>query len=267
MHFSKLLMAAMVGAASAAPAPILDGVGNVVTGVTGSLGLSGSTAGSTTGVSGSASGTAVVTYMDGPTVIKNINAIADLSATAKTTIENLNIGALTIVLSPSTITTVANQFIGITALVQSDITAMATSPIATLALDVQLQVCSTFKTFVKIHQDLLSVVIGKSGLLVSLGGGPIAVALRGLEAVVDTIALGLINAVPGCAGTDTDVKADAAALDVTINAAICAYTPAGPAQDILSSVASTVKSTAGVDLTAINICPVLLSVFGKFSLS
>jgi len=247
MHFSKLLMATMVGAASAAPAPI----GGLIGGITGS------TTKSTTDVTGSVSGRAVVTYMDAPQVVGAINAIADLSVKARGTIQGLDVTPLTIILHPDVIATIGQQFVGIATLVQADISAMATSPIGALAVEGQAQVCTTFKTFVKIHQDLLNVVIGKTGLIQSLGGAPIAAALRGLETVVDTIAIELINAVPTCANVDGGLKSDAAALKVTISAAICAYTPAGPAQDVLSSIGGLLNLPA----STIDVCPTLLKVF------
>ncbi|KAF2439021.1 hypothetical protein P171DRAFT_129647 [Karstenula rhodostoma CBS 690.94] len=73
--------------------------------------------------------------------------------------------------------------------------------------------------FVRVHQELLAILIGRSGLLetgpirrspVSLADGmlvgrgeqgfvgrPIAVALRALEGVVDTLAVGIVTLVPG----------------------------------------------------------------------
>lgn len=74
--------------------------------------------------------------------------------------------------------------------------------------------------FVRVHQELLAILIGRSGLLekgpfkrstavnpadgklVERGeqgfiGRPIAVALRGLEGIVDTLAVGIVDLVPG----------------------------------------------------------------------
>ncbi|KAG9691949.1 hypothetical protein KCU95_g7519, partial [Aureobasidium melanogenum] len=78
--------------------------------------------------------------------------------------------------------------------------------------------------FVVVHQNLLNVVIGKSGLLQSIFLGPVAAVLRSLEGVVDTLAFGVIDSVPACADNATSDKDN---LDGTLSKAICAYTPGG----------------------------------------
>ncbi|KAH0285472.1 hypothetical protein M436DRAFT_85319 [Aureobasidium namibiae CBS 147.97] len=86
------------------------------------------------------------------------------------------------------------------------------------------KVCDAFANFVVVHQNLLQVVIGKSGLLQGVFLDPVAAVLRSLEGVVDTLAFGIIDSVPVCADKATSQKSD---LDDTLGKAICAYTPAG----------------------------------------
>ncbi|KAI4858081.1 hypothetical protein E4T45_00409, partial [Aureobasidium sp. EXF-8846] len=86
------------------------------------------------------------------------------------------------------------------------------------------KVCDAFADFVTVHQNLLKVVIGKSGLLQGIFLGPVAAVLRSLENVVDTLAFGIIDSVPVCADKATANKSN---LDETLGKAICAYTPAG----------------------------------------
>lgn len=78
--------------------------------------------------------------------------------------------------------------------------------------------------FVVIHQQLLAIVIGKSGILEGIFLGPVAAVLRSLEGVVDTLAFGIIDAVPACKASATKNKNK---LDVTLGKAVCAYTPGG----------------------------------------
>jgi len=77
---------------------------------------------------------------------------------------------------------------------------------------------------VVVHQELLKIAIGKSGLLEGIFLSPVAAVLRSLEDVVDTLAFGVIAVVPGCVA-DASAKKDS--LDVTLAQAVCAYTPGG----------------------------------------
>lgn len=49
-------------------------------------------------------------------------------------------------------------------------------------------VCDAFSDFIVVHQELLRIMIGKSGLLESIFLGPVAAVLRSLEEVVDVSA-------------------------------------------------------------------------------
>ncbi|KAI0100790.1 hypothetical protein GGR51DRAFT_575251 [Nemania sp. FL0031] len=83
-----------------------------------------------------------------------------------------------------------------------------------------------FHDFVEVHQFLLSIVIGKAGLLdqVPFIGPPIAAALRGVEGVVDTIALGLSDLVQS---HSDDIMAQGNLLLDTLTTAIESYSSPG----------------------------------------
>ncbi|KAI1809996.1 UVI-1 [Poronia punctata] len=107
----------------------------------------------------------------------------------------------------STATVVISQFEG-----TQPITADAD---ATLVFD-------TFRGFVRVHQELLNILIGKAGILekVPLVGQPIATVLRSVEGVVDTIAITLINTVESKA---KDLQSEANSLGQTLDLAINKY--------------------------------------------
>ncbi|KAM3068826.1 hypothetical protein ACMFMG_010991 [Clarireedia jacksonii] len=188
MHFSKFFIAAFVGAASAAPAAIQQR-----------------------------------DVMTSAVVVANINTIKVRSADLTVTVEGIKFSPLAII-QPATFKLVVDGFTGIITIASNDITAMQTTPIGDLTVAGQTDVCDAFRDFVKVHQNLLSVLISKSGILTQLGGGPIAEVLRSLEEVVDSLALGIIGAIPTCAD---GAKSDLASLDVTIQKARCAYIPLG----------------------------------------
>ncbi|SLM38066.1 hypothetical protein LPUS_08163 [Lasallia pustulata] len=84
-------------------------------------------------------------------------------------------------------------------------------------------VVKSLTTFVEVHQALLNILIGKSGLVPNLlpyVGPPLAQVLRQLESIVDTIAYELIDLVPDNAKDATTQKDS---LDVTLSKAIDAW--------------------------------------------
>ncbi|RSL45086.1 hypothetical protein CEP54_014414 [Fusarium duplospermum] len=82
----------------------------------------------------------------------------------------------------------------------------------------QTDICDAFREFVKVHQALLNVVIGKDSLLSSTPVASIlAAVLRALESGVDKLAFTIIDTVPTCAA---GAKKDLEALDGTIGEAI-----------------------------------------------
>jgi len=83
-------------------------------------------------------------------------------------------------------------------------------------------VADSLRTFVKVHQDLLNILIGKAGLFntVPFIGAPVAFTLRQLEGVVDTVALMLINLAEDFT---SDIANQAGSLSGTITLTIDSY--------------------------------------------
>ncbi|KAK6362670.1 hypothetical protein TWF730_000125 [Orbilia blumenaviensis] len=87
-------------------------------------------------------------------------------------------------------------------------------------------VYNAFHEFYKTHEILLNILIGKAGIVgkVPVVGQPVATALRGVEGVVDTIAITLIGQ------TETrskDLESDANSLGNTLELAIQSYESIG----------------------------------------
>ncbi|KAK4460561.1 hypothetical protein QBC42DRAFT_205529 [Cladorrhinum samala] len=85
-------------------------------------------------------------------------------------------------------------------------------------------VANAFREFVHVHQALLNILIGKAGLITSIPfiGPPMAAVLRSVEAVVDSIAFGIIGTVE-VAAQKTLIQSDANALDGTLTTCINKY--------------------------------------------
>ncbi|KAK4167931.1 hypothetical protein QBC43DRAFT_229374 [Cladorrhinum sp. PSN259] len=83
-------------------------------------------------------------------------------------------------------------------------------------------VFDSFRAFVRVHQELLNILIGKAGILekVPFVGQPIATVLRQVESVVDTISITLINTVEPKAN---DLMTEANSLGSTLDLAIQKY--------------------------------------------
>ncbi|KAI1858562.1 hypothetical protein JX265_010655 [Neoarthrinium moseri] len=83
-------------------------------------------------------------------------------------------------------------------------------------------VFDAFREFVRIHQQLLNILIGKAGLFqtVPFIGAPVAAVLRQIEAIVDTLAFALIDQVESRA---TDLQNQAGSLGMTVQTAIQQY--------------------------------------------
>ncbi|TDZ74535.1 hypothetical protein CTRI78_v000684 [Colletotrichum trifolii] len=79
-----------------------------------------------------------------------------------------------------------------------------------------------FREFVRVHQALLNILIGKAGLFntVPFVGQPVAAVLRQVEAVVDSIAFSLIDLVQSRA---TDLTSQANSLGGSLQNAIDSY--------------------------------------------
>ncbi|KAF3046211.1 hypothetical protein E8E11_009286 [Didymella keratinophila] len=79
-----------------------------------------------------------------------------------------------------------------------------------------------FREFVRVHQALLNILIGKAGLFqtVPFIGQPVAAVIRQIENVVDTIAFGLIDAVES---RTSDLQAQANSLSGSLDVCIQKY--------------------------------------------
>ncbi|KAI0868881.1 UVI-1 [Hypoxylon argillaceum] len=83
-------------------------------------------------------------------------------------------------------------------------------------------VFGAFRTFVRVHQELLNILIGKAGILTQLPfvGPPVAAVLRSVEGVVDSVAIFLIDTVEARA---KDIESDANSLGGTLDLTIEKY--------------------------------------------
>ncbi|KAJ3032092.1 hypothetical protein HK097_005378 [Rhizophlyctis rosea] len=79
-----------------------------------------------------------------------------------------------------------------------------------------------FREFVRVHQALLNILIGKAGLLSTIPffGEPVAAVLRQVEQIVDTIAFALIDQVES---RSADLNRENGSLQATIRTAIRSY--------------------------------------------
>ncbi|KAI0447167.1 UVI-1 [Xylaria telfairii] len=79
-----------------------------------------------------------------------------------------------------------------------------------------------FRAFVRVHQELLNILIGKAGILTKVPfiGQPVATVLRSVESVVDTIAISLIDLVES---RTKDLQSEANNLGSTLDLAIQTY--------------------------------------------
>ncbi|KAI1430724.1 hypothetical protein GGR50DRAFT_683554 [Xylaria sp. CBS 124048] len=82
---------------------------------------------------------------------------------------------------------------------------------------------TAFREFVRVHQNLLNILIGKADILTSIPivGAPVAQALRNDEGILDPIAIALINLFPAQA---LDIQVQANSLGGTLDLAISKYT-------------------------------------------
>merc|ERR1712137_1542671 len=114
--------------------------------------------------------------------------------------------------------------VGFTDIISTTTTAIAqmqgSAPVAAGA-DSTL-IFDAFREFVRVHQALLNILIGKAGLFntVPFIGQPLAAVLRQIENVVDTIAFMLIDAVESRA---SDLQNQANSLDGTLTICINSY--------------------------------------------
>ncbi|KAI2636712.1 hypothetical protein GGS21DRAFT_44144 [Xylaria nigripes] len=83
-------------------------------------------------------------------------------------------------------------------------------------------VFDSFRAFVRVHQTLLNILIGKAGILTKLPivGQPVATVLRSVEGVVDEIAINIISLFQDRA---EDLQVQANSLQATLDLSITVY--------------------------------------------
>ncbi|KAF4835729.1 hypothetical protein CGCTS75_v002219 [Colletotrichum tropicale] len=83
-------------------------------------------------------------------------------------------------------------------------------------------IADAFRGFVRVHQELLKILIGKAGLFQTIPfvGQPIAAVLRQIESVVDTLAFTLIDTVQSQA---SQIQSSGESLSRTVETAINSY--------------------------------------------
>ncbi|KAI7335229.1 hypothetical protein KC315_g3374 [Hortaea werneckii] len=155
-------------------------------------------------------------------MVDNIKKITQLSQDLQPKAQAIDVNSNLALPGTGVFQPVINGFQQIIRVAQDDIDSMSDSTQYTAA-NAQ-PVCDAFSDFVVVHQELLKILIGKSGLLESFYLGPVAAVLRSLEDVVDQLAFGIIDSVPSCQAKATQQKRD---LDDTLSKATCVYTPGG----------------------------------------
>ncbi|KAK1997014.1 hypothetical protein LX36DRAFT_637070 [Colletotrichum falcatum] len=152
-------------------------------------------------------------------VVSNIKMLTDKSRALQAPAQSINVinGPL-IIIGQGPFPQIILGFTDIVSTATAAIAQMQGMPPVTATASATA-IFEAFRGFVSVHQALLNILIGKSGLFstVPFIGQPIAAVLRQIESIVDTIALGLIDAVESRA-KDLQGQADmlTASIDLTI---------------------------------------------------
>lgn len=137
---------------------------------------------------------------------------------------------------------VAQGFANIVSAITTDITTLGSVQIFNVQCD-ETAIVIALTEFVKVHQALLNIVIGKGQLLskVPIAGVAVAAALRALEGVVDALAMAIIRLIPdeaSCAQTQFS------SLNTTLTSSLTSYStceaPQACAAGQISSSAQTI---------------------------
>ncbi|KAF7332844.1 UVI-1 protein [Mycena venus] len=153
-------------------------------------------------------------------VVDNIRVVGKASADINTALGLLTPSIDLVAKAPTIAQTVVTGFTTIVKLLTADVTVMQGTPPFD---DVDAgPIVDVLTNFVRIHQALLSTVIGKHSIFAQFGlAAPIAAILRSLESIIDTFAFALIAMIP----TKTaSVEAGKNALDTSVKNTIELYT-------------------------------------------
>jgi len=154
-------------------------------------------------------------------VVTNINTITSLSQGLQTPANSINIlSPALFLIGQGPFPPIIVGFGTIVSDVTADISAMQT-PETFIDQDAT-NIYNAFSAFITVHQELLSILIGKAGLFSDIPfiGEPVAQALREVESVVDTVALSLASMVPSYAN---QISSQTGSLNTSLQKAITAY--------------------------------------------
>ncbi|OSS47059.1 hypothetical protein B5807_10100 [Epicoccum nigrum] len=155
-------------------------------------------------------------------IVSNIEMITQKSAALQAPAKTITlVNAPLLVIGQGPLPTIITGFTDIVTTATNAISQMQGSSPVPAGADSDA-IADAFRSFVRVHQELLNILIGKAGLLNTLPfvGAPMAAVLRQVESVVDTIAFSLIDMVESRA---KDLQADAQSLDGTLETCINAY--------------------------------------------
>ncbi|RYC61846.1 hypothetical protein CHU98_g4343 [Xylaria longipes] len=131
------------------------------------------------------------------------------------------VNAPLIVIGQGPFPTIIKGFTEIVSTATATITQLNGTPTITNDADVAL-VFNAFRAFVRVHQELLNILIGKAGILTKVPfiGQPVATVLRKVEVAVDTVGITLISV---CESKAQDIQSEANSLGGTLDLAIQQY--------------------------------------------
>ncbi|KAK4224347.1 hypothetical protein QBC38DRAFT_371207 [Podospora fimiseda] len=157
-------------------------------------------------------------------ITTNIKTITAKSQALQPTAQSITVlNAPLIVIGSGPFPVLITGFNDIVSTANNAIAAMAGTPAITSEADAAM-IADAFREFVRVHQALLNILIGKAGVVAKIPvvGAPVATALRAVEGVVDTIAFGLIDLVEATTAAP-EIDEDHEALIGTLEIAIQAY--------------------------------------------
>jgi hypothetical protein len=171
----------------------------------------------------------LVSALTADQIVSNIQSLTTKSQALQAPAQSITIlnGPL-IVIGQGPFPQIIAGFTDIISTVTTAIQVMQSSPTSLTTEADASAVASAFREFVRVHQVLLNILIGKAGLFntVPIIGQPVAQVLRQLEAVVDTIAFMLIDSVDAATQKNM-MMTDANSLSGTIDIAINSYNGLG----------------------------------------
>ncbi|KAI1423904.1 UVI-1 [Xylaria sp. FL1777] len=155
-------------------------------------------------------------------IATSINQVTVLSQNLQTPANSITlVNAPLIIVGRGPFPKIITGFTQIVTTVSTAIIQLRDTPPVTVEADADL-ILNAFRGFVRVHQELLNILIGKAGIItdVPVVGPPVAAVLRKVEGVVDTVAITLINLVEV---RSKDLENEANNLDGTLKITIQKY--------------------------------------------